>query len=72
MVLLFIYRWNIAQGGLWDVDGTGIKKIEDQGLAQAILDRTNKMNTRIGVQAVGLTVVLAVLPEIYERLKLFQ
>lgn len=52
----------MAQGGLWDVDGSGLQKIQDTNVATAILRKTNAMNKEIGVKAVSLTAVLATVP----------
>ena len=57
--------WNIAQGGLWDVDGTGVQRIKSSGIANALLDKTNKMNLKIGVKAVGISALLTVIPELF-------
>lgn len=54
----------MAQGGLWDIEGAGLQKIQDRNIAQAILVRTNTMNKDIGVKALSLTTILAALPTI--------
>ncbi len=59
----------MAQGGLWDVDGSGLQKIQDTGLATAILRKTNEMNKAIGIKAVSLTVILAVAPTVLGKLQ---
>ena len=60
--------WNVAQGGLWDIEGAGLQKIQDRNIAQAILARTNNMNKDIGIKAVGLTSVLAIIPTIIDMI----
>lgn len=40
-------------------------------MAQAILDRTNKMNIDIGIQAVLTTLVLAAIPELLQKLNVY-
>jgi hypothetical protein len=59
--------WNIAQGGLWDVDGSGIKPIQDINTAQAILNKVNKMNVEIGVQAAVISLVLSTLAQLVHQ-----
>jgi hypothetical protein len=54
---------------LWDVDGSGLQKIQDTGLATAILRKTNEMNKAIGIKAVSLTVILAVAPTVLGKLQ---
>lgn len=54
---------NVAQSGLWDVDGNGLTRIEDPNLAQAILQRVNAMNLNTALQ-VGVPVTLfALVPQ---------
>jgi hypothetical protein len=54
--------WNVAQGGMWDVDGTGIRKIEDQDLARAFMEKVNAMNIETGRNALILAALFATLP----------
>jgi hypothetical protein len=54
---------NVAQKGLWDVDGQGLTKIEDPVLARRLLDRVNAMNIQNGLQATGIAALFAVLPK---------
>ena len=54
---------NIAQAGLWDVDGNGLRKIEDPNLAQAILQRVNNMNIDNGIRCIALAGAFALLPQ---------
>mgnify|MGYP006889521535 CR=1 FL=1 len=58
----------MAQGGLWDVDGSGLQKIEDVNLATSLLRKTNAMNKAIGVKAVSLTAALALAPALVSNL----
>lgn len=53
----------MAQGGLWDVDGTGMRKIEDPNLARALLEKMNALNTGIGKDVLLVSTVFAVLPQ---------
>lgn len=46
------------------MDGTGIKPVPDASIAESILRKVNAMNLDIGIKAVGLTAVLALLPEL--------
>lgn len=57
----------MAQGGLWDVEGTGLSRIEDKGLALKILERTNAMNKNVGMISIGITLVLAAVPEFFNK-----
>ena len=68
--MIFLTFQNI-QGGLWDVQGNGIQKIEDANIAQAILNRTNSMNMNIGIQAVITTLALAAFPELLHKLNVY-
>lgn len=34
----------MGQGGYWDVDGSGMKQIEDPELARAMRDKVNSFN----------------------------
>jgi hypothetical protein len=54
---------NVAQKGLWDVDGQGLTKIEDPILARRLLDRVNGMNIQNGLQATGIASLFALLPK---------
>jgi len=36
----------MGQGGLWDVDGTGMKEIEDPELARKMRDKVNAFNAQ--------------------------
>ncbi len=47
---------------MWDVDGTGIRKIEDQDLARAFMEKVNEMNLETGRNAVILAAAFAALP----------
>jgi len=48
---------------MWDVDGTGIRKIEDDSLARAIMTKVNDMNVNTGFEAFALASAFAVLPQ---------
>ena len=58
--------WNVAQGGLWDVEGAGLSRIKNKDLALKLLDKTNAMNKKIGVLSIGITLALAITPEIFQ------
>mmetsp|Transcript_28828 Transcript_28828/g.34243 ORF Transcript_28828/g.34243 Transcript_28828/m.34243 type:complete len:82 (+) Transcript_28828:135-380(+) len=53
----------MAQGGLWDVDGTGMRKIEDPSLARALLEKTNALDIGIGKDVLIVSTIFAVLPQ---------
>jgi hypothetical protein len=40
------------QGGLWDVDGSGLQPIEDVSLAKAIRDKVNQFNKDKLIQSI--------------------
>ena len=46
---------------------SGLTKIKDNNLAQKLLDKTMKMNKTIGIQAVATTLVLGLLPELFNK-----
>eukprot|EP00558_Chaetoceros_sp_UNC1202_P009241 CAMPEP_0197237268 /NCGR_PEP_ID=MMETSP1429-20130617/4150_1 /TAXON_ID=49237 /ORGANISM="Chaetoceros sp., Strain UNC1202" /LENGTH=80 /DNA_ID=CAMNT_0042696237 /DNA_START=154 /DNA_END=396 /DNA_ORIENTATION=+ len=52
----------MAQEGLWDVDGTGMRRIEDENLAKAFLQRVNQMNIDTGKEMLFVSSVFAALP----------
>jgi hypothetical protein len=60
--------WNIAQASVWDVDGTGMQKIEDDGLAQRLRDKVNAFNLDSVKVSVAATSLFVVLPEIAANL----
>jgi len=47
---------------MWDVDGTGIRKIDDDNLARAFMTKVNEMNLESGRDAFLLAVGFAALP----------
>jgi len=49
--------------GLWDVDGTGMRKIEDPNLARAFLNRVNDMNISVSRDAFLVSALFAILPQ---------
>ena len=53
-----------SPGGLWDVDGSGMQRIEDDSLAGRLLEKTNNMNTKIGLKGIAGTAVLTLIPEL--------
>jgi len=53
----------VAQAGLWDVDGTGLQKIDDPTLARAFLDKVNDYNFRQALQCTLIVGVYAALPQ---------
>lgn len=54
---------NIAQAGMWDVDGKGMRKIEDPAVARALLDKVNRFNLVSFVQVATCVSVFALLPQ---------
>jgi hypothetical protein len=56
----------VAQSGLWDVSGTGLQKIENQSLAQAILERTNTMNKSAAIKSLAIAAGLDLLATLFE------
>lgn len=44
------------------MDGTGLQEIEDESVAKAILDKVNKLNGRVFVIGMAITVIFCVLP----------
>jgi hypothetical protein len=52
---------NIAQLGLWDVDGSGMQKIEDRSLAEKILKRVKQSNKTILMQSAMITLISVLL-----------
>lgn len=54
--------WNVAQAGKWDIDGTGIRNIDDDDLAKAFLVKVNEMNVETGLEALLLAASFAALP----------
>jgi len=52
----------VAQAGYWDVDGTGIQRIDDPDVARKLRDRVGFMNGRTAAIAVAATAVFAALP----------
>lgn len=57
----------MAQGGLWDVSGTGLQKIADNSIAQAMLKRTNGMNLSIGLKSLAIAGSLDLLATLIEK-----
>ena len=53
----------MGQSGLWDVDGTGMTKIDDPQLARAFVDNINALNVQTGVDALLYSVAFAILPQ---------
>lgn len=47
---------------MWDVDGTGMRKIEDPDLAKAFLEKINTLNTGVGRDILFASTVFALLP----------
>lgn len=48
---------------MWDVDGTGMRKIEDPNLARAFLEKINALNTGIGRDIFLASTMFALLPQ---------
>jgi hypothetical protein len=48
---------------MWDVDNRGLEKIEDVGIANAILERVNNMNANTAVICGSIAAVFAALPQ---------
>ena len=53
----------MAQGGFLDIDGTGMRRIRDPGLAGAFLERTNVLNVGIGRDVASASIVFVLLPQ---------
>ncbi len=59
-----VRRPDIAQGGAWDVDGSGIQKIEEPDLASAIRQRVNEFNLQSTAVCALLTLAFVLVPEL--------
>lgn len=53
---------NLAQAGMWDVDGAGVSEIEDKELAARMKAKVNKFNLRVGLVATAVTAAFAAIP----------
>jgi hypothetical protein len=53
----------VGQNGLWDVDGMGLKKINDADVASQIVERVNAMNVEGVKKAALIAVPFAILPQ---------
>ena len=53
---------NIAQSGMWQVDGEGLKKIEDSDLARRILNEVQRFNALTAVTALAISLVFSAIP----------
>mmetsp|Transcript_25321 Transcript_25321/g.24271 ORF Transcript_25321/g.24271 Transcript_25321/m.24271 type:complete len:81 (+) Transcript_25321:98-340(+) len=53
----------MAQSGIWDIDGTGMKKIDDPNLAKAFMDEVNSLNIATARDALLSSAIFAVLPQ---------
>jgi hypothetical protein len=47
---------------MWDVDGSGVRKIEDASVRRAIRDRVNAFNAKSAVAVGVITAMYAALP----------
>ncbi len=47
---------------MWDVDGSGVRDIEDASLKRAIRDKVNAFNAKSAVAVGVITVMYAALP----------
>ena len=54
-----------GQAGIWDVDGSGLQRIEDQGLTGRICAKVNALNVRVVIVAGLLDSIFVVLPGIF-------
>ncbi|GMH44175.1 hypothetical protein BSKO_12109 [Bryopsis sp. KO-2023] len=52
----------LAQGGMWDIDGTGFREIEDEDLAKRIQEKFRNFSIILPVVAVSLTLAFASIP----------
>jgi len=52
----------VAQGGAWDVDGTGIQTIEDESVATALRAKVNSFNLKVSAQGFAVSLAIAALP----------
>lgn len=53
----------MAQNGLWDVDGTGMQKIDDPTLAQAFVEKVNSFNIDTAKIVFLWSAAFAILPQ---------
>ena len=49
-------------GGVWDVDGTGLREIEDKSVAQKIRDKVNAFNGASVAISTALTIAYMAIP----------
>jgi len=50
---------------LWDVDGSGLRRIEDVSVAAALRSKVNSFNLKVGAGAVCAALVLAAAPLLF-------
>ena len=49
---------------MWDVDGSGLQKVDDAGLAARLRARVNGLNAKVTTRAAGATLLFVLLPEL--------
>ena len=47
----------MGQGGVWDVDGSGLQAIEDQSVAAGLRAKVNSFNLQTGAIVAGVTLL---------------
>lgn len=50
---------NIAQSGMWQVDGKGLSKIQDQDLADRLLQKVNRFNLTLIVGSLAIALIFS-------------
>lgn len=55
----------MAQGGVWDVDGSGLQPIGDPDLASRLRAKVNAFNVEAATVAAALTLLFVVVPELF-------
>jgi len=53
----------VAQAGLWDVDDTGLRPVNDPSLARALLHKVNDYNAKVALQSTIVCFIFASLPK---------
>ena len=50
------------QAGVWDVDGTGLREIEDKSVARKLRDKVNDFNVKSNVAVAAITAAYCAIP----------
>ena len=53
-----------GQGGVWDVDGSGLQAIEDQSIAAKLRAKVNQFNLQTAAIVFGATLLYVFVPEL--------